>query len=271
MKIKLLFAVCIIVVTVSACQSAPSATPADTAQPAASIIVTIPPEMNDERITAYTPTITPTATPSLTPLPTLASADQVAFIRSLFMETSCELPCVAGITPGETAFGEADQWLAQAALYTGYDGSNPNYAAHRYIYDPYALPFMFGENPEFTLYTLGDIAQIQYLEADLVNISLQELFATYGTPDRIKIEVAYEMDRYYSLAYRVFFIYQDLHSAFSIHFPIDIIINAPDIGPASICPLQAQNGTPVLHLVTWGEDFVSFAYMNDLLPAQLTA
>jgi hypothetical protein len=24
-------------------------------------------------------------------------------------------------------------------------------------------------------------------------------------------------------------------------------------------------------LVTWGEDFVSFAYMNDLLPAQLTA
>jgi hypothetical protein len=234
-----------------------------------------PPVSPEDPITDYTPavteTITPTTTPSYTPLPTLGSQDRIAFIRGLFMEDSCDLPCVAGITPGETTLAEAGQWLAQAAQYTGYDGSNPNYAAHRYIFDPYALPFMFGENPEVTLYTLGDIPQIQYLETDLVDVTLQDLFSSYGIPDRINIDLAYEMDRYYSLDYRIFFIYRDLHSAFYIHFPIEIDLNSPDLGPVTICPLQAQTVTPVLHLVTWGEDFVSFAYMNDLLPAQLTA
>jgi len=269
---KQLTIVGIMIITVSACQPAPSTPPAVT-QPAVSDLATVSPETTTDNMMIFTTTSTQTMTPapSLTPLPILGSDEQAAFIRSLFMEHTCGLPCVAGITPGETTLGEADPWLAQAALYAGYDGSNPNYYAHRYIFDPYPLPFMFGENPEVTLFTLGDIPQIQYLETDLVDISLQDLFTTYGVPDRINIDLAYEMHRYYSLDYRVFFIYPDLHSAFYIHFPIDIDLDSPDIGPVTICPLQAQNETPMLYLVTWGADFVSFAYMDDLLPAQLTA
>jgi len=74
-----------------------------------------------------TSTPTPTATPTLTPLPTLPLQDAKNLVQELF-ETNrgCLLPCWWGITPGQTTWGEARQFLEQFADVDPYGTVNQN-------------------------------------------------------------------------------------------------------------------------------------------------
>ncbi len=116
----------------------------------------------------HTPLVTPSKTPSLTltltrtPLPTLPEDEAVETIRDLISTNGgCKLPCVWGITPGETHWDEAVAFLMTLSPeiliedpYTIYRHSMP------FMVISYSFLFHVPEKPRDVGISIGTLDQI---------------------------------------------------------------------------------------------------------------
>jgi len=134
-----------------------------------------------------TTTLTPTPTllPTLPPLPTLApDAARAKILELLETNGGCRLPCFWGITPGETTWAEAYNFLDSLSAQITTQ-SIPSKVSESFTI-AYTVPKYVRAVEYMVLYYRSTNNIIEYISAD-ATISLSELLTEYGRPDDVWI------------------------------------------------------------------------------------
>lgn len=151
----------------------------------------IPPTQTPTITPSITPTWTPTLKPSLSPMPTLPTEMARAYVLGLLEDNGgCQLPCWWGLTPGETDWDVAEQFLASFSSRMATYRDSPM-AQDFYAYSLiYYLP-----QPQFPSYA-GIRLTIRAERIAQVNISgikganayqIRSMLKRYGQPDSVWI------------------------------------------------------------------------------------
>lgn len=185
----------------SACQVVDAPKPTPSANPTFVVKPTfIPPTASPTR-TEYPPTATypvPTATIPPTPFPTLSIQEKEKKVRELISTNNgCSLPCIWGITPGETKKVEVDSLLGQ------FGQTSPYRSTDNDIWVKIAGPVRDDKSIDFHLAYLekNDVVEgIEFYSDGLYapdifqeiykNYSPQNIFLQLGLPDRVFIIAA---------------------------------------------------------------------------------
>lgn len=140
---------------------------------------------------SITPTRTPTLKPSLTPLPTLPTETARAYVLGLLEDNGgCQLPCWWGLTPGETDWDAAEQFLASfSSLMATYRDSPmaQDFFAFSYIY--YLPEPQFPSYAEIRITIRSEkITQLNISGIDGANAyQIRSMLKRYGQPDSVWI------------------------------------------------------------------------------------
>lgn len=161
--------------------------------PIAQGVETVPMATHTATVQVAIETLTPTAsstensTPDMTPtvIPTLPPKQVARVIQELFEDNSnCLLPCFWGITPGETAWQTAEQFLAPLAL-------------RMFLHDTYAevnLPApestQLIELRQFYVFQDDVITQIESPIIQALNFQPAAIMQTYGPPHQVWLNTA---------------------------------------------------------------------------------
>ncbi len=138
------------------------------------------------------PTQAPTATPIVFPTYEPVTQDEmVAWLDEKLSQPECDLPCLWGITPGETTVQEAYQIVAPYATDITTFESNTGSNTSGFLFYFSILPYSPGDPLyDFSFNFIED--EIVYLEmSDLrnySNYSIQNILAQYGPPEEIWME-----------------------------------------------------------------------------------
>jgi len=140
----------------------------------------------------HEPDDSPKMQPSPTPYPPLAEMDRQARLAGLFQSNGgCRLPCWWGIVPGQTTWQEVHAILSPplghgAERGRRYDGFR---FINGYYYEPtslFSIEFYFQEDRPIPNLLIEDVPQ-EYL----ANLTLSNIFRSYGSPDEIYIRSPY--------------------------------------------------------------------------------
>ncbi len=158
--------------------------------------------------TTTTPTLTPTVTLTLnpltwTPLPTLSREESRAMVQEL-LETNrgCQLPCWWGITPGETDWQTAQQFLATFATRIEQVENTP--LITRYSVE-YHVPG-WGYDEGYTEFSVRD-GMVTSMSVNTVgtelSYQLHQVLSVYGKPTEIFLDydVKFESITFYMALY----------------------------------------------------------------------
>jgi hypothetical protein len=146
-------------------------------------------------IPSITFTRTPTPAPTWTPLSTLPANEALAIVNDLLVNNGgCNLPCWWGITPGETSWQEAHQFLATIATKIEQGGSGLHvengvtYQTTNYsvTYDIAGVPS--GGGALFSIKN-GIISSIYVGPASTVqSFKLHQLLTDFGKPEKVLLK-----------------------------------------------------------------------------------
>jgi hypothetical protein len=150
-------------------------------------MLTVKPSTTPSPFVLLTPTV------HYTPLPTLEKHDALVLIQELFKSNrGCQLPCWWGITPGETPWPEALQFLHTFASDITIDEYKPSDQIQDYdILQTYHFHFQINDSQEIGW---SKIYVENYSDAEMIVIgsdltknqfTLPQLFAVNGVPEQI--------------------------------------------------------------------------------------
>jgi hypothetical protein len=167
--------------------------PTHTNEPTGAVQVTPTPAPSATSLPTTTPTENPTPTVTWTPLPTLPPEESRERVSDLFLNNAgCRLPCWWGMTPGQTDWNTARQFLETFVIeikQRGDDGEEQGSPTSRAGYTIY-YESESGEKPNFYVYVEnGTINEI--LTGGLgtqTSFRLNQLLASYGPPDEVFIK-----------------------------------------------------------------------------------
>lgn len=167
------------------------------------ILSTLPPTISSPNATNLTEADTPF--PTWTPLPTLENYSQI--VVSLMTDNAgCQLPCWWGITPGETSWQEAKQFLQQFAFITTRGGSLSQHVET----EPYIV-YHWNPGTDDSNGTLIDVRNgiVQLIlfssETARFRFQLNQILTDYGIPDKVTVHderrllVVYDSQRFVAL------------------------------------------------------------------------
>lgn len=143
-----------------------------------------------------TQTASPTKTPTLTPLPSLDPLTAEEAIKALLQETNeCQAPCIWGIVPGESSYGEARNLLTQLGLLMIFSTKQLGNTFYQFEY-----VFENGLSVDVILTTKADLIENLRLfiepvqqqsgdEREWSAFSQETLISQYGSPSNIDFSI----------------------------------------------------------------------------------
>lgn len=150
--------------------------------------------------TSENPTATPTKTfPVWTPLPTYPPSERRNVVMNLYENPVCRLPCWWGITPGETDWHEAWQFLARFAINQApydthiFESDNlPDYQLFQVLLDvPKGSPQDNHQPLNHLIFFMRKGAfLIEYIDVNTGNLNLYtipQILAAYGQPEQVYV------------------------------------------------------------------------------------
>lgn len=189
------------------------------------------------------PTTTPIAfetdTKTSLPVNTLAAPEREKFVRDTISSNSnCKLPCWWDITPGETTWEEAEEFLQHLGVRVG---AVPGYSLNAVLhgtggFDFEGISIKNGFSFEETngiidaiLINSDGYNNLEEFQTLWGNYSPKKILETYGVPDRIWLNVT----EVYASArgYHLWFFYDEM--GFMIRYPGDVV----DASVLHICPV----------------------------------
>jgi hypothetical protein len=145
-------------------------------------------------------TETPTLLPATwTPLPTYPPNERRGIVMNLYENPTCKLPCWWGITPGETDWRDAWQFLARFATnqapYDTYllESANlPGYQFFQVLLDVPEVPDQeyYSTLNHLVIFMHKGATSVEYIDVNTGNIELYtipQILAAYGQPQQVYV------------------------------------------------------------------------------------